>query len=169
VSTAADEAEIDLAWKGYSSAALLPSFLVCAALSLVLLTGGWFFETIRGLGEEEGSFIFFGATIAIWVIQIVRWFYRGASYIYRLTPRHLFIDWGFLYNPVPPVPLNQVTGVTWGYALLGRPFRVGWVQVGVAGGRQESLVGIKRPGAFSELIKKWVQSAFDKSHQQSNQ
>ena len=158
-SFAADEAEPDLAWKGYSSAAMLPSFLVCLLLSALLLTGGWFFEEVRGLGEEEGSFIFFAATVAVWVVQAVRWLYRGASYVYRLTPRHVFLDWGFLYYPVPPVPLGQVVAVTWGYAFWGRPFRVGWVRLRVEGGREECLVGIKRPRAFAELIEKHVRQA----------
>jgi uncharacterized membrane protein YdbT with pleckstrin-like domain len=155
----ADPAEQDLAWKGYSSAAMLPSFLVCAALSAVLLTGGWFFEEIRGLGEEEGSFLLFGAAIAVWTAQIVRWFYRGATYVYRLTPRHLFIDWGFLYWPVPPVELARVASVTWRHALWGRPFGVGWVRVRTDDGREVDLIGIKRPAAFAALIQKWVKQA----------
>src|SRR5262249_31087178 len=137
----------------------MPSFLVCLALSVLLLTGGWFFEGIRGLGEESGSFTFFAATIAIWTVQAVRWLYRGATYIYRLTPRHLFVDWGFLYYPVPPLELARVTAVRWGWMVLGRPFRVGWVRVRLESGREECLIGIQRPQGFAELIQKWVRQA----------
>src|SRR5438270_8502917 len=96
---ATEEGEPDLMWKGYSSAAMVPSFLLCAAASVVLLAGGWFFEEMRGLSEQVGWFLFYGTTVAIWTVQLARWLYRGATYVYRLTPKHLFLDWGFLHRP----------------------------------------------------------------------
>ena len=44
-----DPSQRDLAWRGYSGWAMLPSFFVCIALSVVVLTSGWFFDDIRGI------------------------------------------------------------------------------------------------------------------------
>ena len=94
-SIAVDPAEQDIAWCPYSGKAMLPSFIVCGVLSIALLTSGWFFEDIRGIGQDYGSLIFFQITIAIWLVQGCRWLYRGSTYVYRLTNKHLYIDVGF--------------------------------------------------------------------------
>jgi hypothetical protein len=157
--SAADPGQQDLAWKGFSSAALLPSFLACAALTLLLLTGGWFFEEIRVIGEEVGWFLFFGLTIVIWAVQTLRVLYRGATYVYRLTPRYLFIDRGFLSRRAEPLDLASVIDVVWGHGWLGGPFDVGWVLVRGGDGREEWLTGIKHPGAFAAQIRHQAKSA----------
>jgi hypothetical protein len=154
-----DPAEPDLAWKGYSSAALLPSFLVCVVATLLLLTGGWFFEDIRGLGQEVGSLVFFGLTAVIWIVQALRSLYLGATYVYRLTPRHLFIDRGFLNRPVPPVELASVAEVVWGHGWLGGFIDVGWVLVRRGDGAEEWLTGIKHPAAFAAQVRQQLKAA----------
>src|SRR5262249_9222704 len=78
MTTPPDEAEADLAWKGYASAAMMPSFLISLALSAVLLTGGWDIEGIRGLGGAGGSVLFFGAPPAILGVQGTRLLYPRA-------------------------------------------------------------------------------------------
>ena len=147
-----DPSQTDLAWRGYSSWAMLPSFAICIVLSLVLLTGSWFFEDFRFIGQEMGSFIFFLATLAIWLGQLLRWLYRGATYIYRLTPAYFYLDLGFLYNPEPPVDLAKITAVDWGSDALCRFFGVGWVAMHVEGRPSVRLKGILRPAAFAEEI-----------------
>ena len=150
--TSTDPSFRDLAWRGYSGWAMLPSFLFCGLLSLLLLTGSWFFEEMRGFGREVGSLIFFMVTAAIWLGQMLRWLYRGATYVYRLTPKFLFLDRGFLYGPIVAVDLAKVTAIQWGSNALSRLFGVGWVVVTVEGREPERLTGILRPAAFAEEI-----------------
>jgi membrane protein YdbS with pleckstrin-like domain len=148
----ADPSHRDLAWRGYSGWAMLPSFTVCVLLSLALLTGSWFFEDMRGIGQEVGMLIFFAATMVIWVAQLFRWLYRGATYIYRLTPASLFVDRGFLYRPEAAVELGDITSVHWGSNALNRFFGVGWVVLSFATREPVTLTGILRPAAFAEEI-----------------
>src|SRR5215470_6571479 len=93
-----DPSQPDLAWRGYSGWAMLPSFLVCLLLSAVLLMSSWFFDEAKGIVHQIGSLTVFALAVAIWIVQLFRWFYRGACYVYRLTPHSLFVDRGFLYN-----------------------------------------------------------------------
>lgn len=147
-----EPAQTDLAWCSYSGWAMLPSFIICILLSGVLLMGGWFFDDIRGLGQQAGSFIFFQITLAIWIVQLLRWLYRGATYVYRLTPNRLFLDRGFLYNASSAIDLEKVTEVHWGSNMLNRFFGVGWVMLESEGRAPELLTGILRPAAFAEAI-----------------
>ncbi len=147
-----DPSQPDLAWRGYSGLAMLPSFVVCGILSAFLLMSSWFFDEARGVVQQIGSLAVFGLTWAIWIAQLFRWFYRGSTYIYRLTPKCLFIDRGFLYDREPPVDLASVTGVKWGADLFGRFFGIGWVAVFVADRDEVTLTGVRRPAAFAEMI-----------------
>jgi membrane protein YdbS with pleckstrin-like domain len=156
---ATDPAEEDIAWGHYSGRALLPSFIVCGLLSLALLTGGWFFEDIRGIGQDFGSLIFFEVTIAIWIVQISRWLYRGSTYTYRLTNKHLYIDRGFLYDRQAPIPLAKIAKVEWGCDVLGYYAGVGWVRVTTATPETIVMKGIRRPAAFAELIERKIKKA----------
>jgi membrane protein YdbS with pleckstrin-like domain len=147
-----DPAQTDLSWRGYSGWAMLPSIIVCGAMSITLLTGSWFSDEMRLFGQEAGRFIFFAITFAIWAGLLLPWFYRGATYIYRLTPQYLFLDRGFLYGPQPPIELAKVARVDWGSNALCRFFGVGRVVVGIDDAVPITLPGIWRPAAFAEEI-----------------
>ena len=153
-----DPAETDLAWRGYSGWAMLPSFAVCILLSAVLLMGGWFFDEIRGIGERVGSLAFFYIVWAIWIVQGVRWLYRGATYVYRLTPRHIFIDRGFMWPPEPAIDLTKVTRIEVGSNALARLFGAGWLCVYIEGREPVCLSGLLRPKEFARLIEAAVKS-----------
>lgn len=154
-----DPSESDLAWRGYSGWAMLPSFTVCILLSVVLLTSRWFIEDVRGIGEKIGSLVFFWITWAIWGIQILRWLYRGASYVYRLTPKHLFIDRGFLHSPELPIALASVTRVEVGSNLLARFFNAGWVCVFVERREPVCMSGLLFPEQFAREIEAAIKNA----------
>jgi membrane protein YdbS with pleckstrin-like domain len=154
-----DPSQPDLAWRGHSGWAMLPSFVVCFLVSVALLTSGWFFEDIRGIGQEVGSWIFFQITAVIWIVQLLRWVYRGASYIYRLTPKFVYVDRGFLYSPVPAIPLCDVTKVTWSAGFFGRFLGVGSVIIDVEVRGPVTLTGLLQPAAFAEEIETAVAKA----------
>lgn len=157
--SASDPAQPDLAWRGYSGWAMLPSFGVCILLSAVLLAGGYVFEDIRGVGREVGWWVLFELTLAIWIVQLLRWLYRGASYVYRLTPSHLYLDRGLLYRPVPPIDLTTVVRIVWGTDLFGRFLGVGWVRVEIEARGAQTLTGLLRPAAFAEEIEAAMRKA----------
>jgi len=155
----ADPSQPDIAWRGYSGLAMLPSFVVCGIVSAFLLMSSWFIDEARGIVQHIGSLAVFGLTWAIWIAQLFRWFYRGSSYTYRLTPKYLFIDRGFLYDRELPIDLASVTGVKWGADLFGRFFGIGWVAVAVDNRDELTLPGVRRPAAFAEMIEASVKKA----------
>lgn len=147
-----DPSQPDLAWRSYSGWTMIPSFLLCIGLTVVLLMSRWFFDEARSLVEQFSLLGLFGVTWAIWLVQLFRWFYRGSTYVYRLTPQFIFIDRGFLYMPEPPIPLAEVTKVEWGTDLFGRYTGIGWVSVYISNREIETMTGILRPAAFAEEI-----------------
>jgi uncharacterized membrane protein YdbT with pleckstrin-like domain len=155
----ADPSQPDLAWRGYSGLAMLPSFVLCGVLSLFLLMSSWFLDEARGVVHQVGTPAVFGMTWAIWIAQLFRWLYRGSTYIYRLTPKYLYIDRGFLYDREAPIDMASVTGVRWGADLLGRYVGVGWVAVAVGNRDEVTLAGVRRPAAFAEMIEASMKKA----------
>jgi uncharacterized membrane protein YdbT with pleckstrin-like domain len=149
---ALDPAEREQAWRGYSGWAMLPSFVICLLISLALLTGGWFFEDIRGFGDEHGSYLFFVIVWIIWFVQIARWIYRGSTFCYRLTDKHLLIDRGFLHLPIAPIPLREIALVQWGSNVVYRLFSLGWVTVHLKNGTRQQMSGVHEPEPFAKLI-----------------
>ena len=147
-----DPAERELARRGYSAWAMLPSFIGCFLLSLFILMGGWFFDDIRGLGQEVGSWVLFEIVGVIWVVQLLRWLYRGACYSYVLGEKHFFFDHGFRYPAERAIELNQVEKIQWGMYFLGRQIQVGWVLITCKDGREVKLTGIRKPNEFAQLI-----------------
>jgi uncharacterized membrane protein YdbT with pleckstrin-like domain len=154
--SAPDPSQPDLAWRGYSGWAMLPSFVICVLITLALLTGGWFFEDVRGIGQEFGWLVYLEIAAAVWMVQLLRWLYRGASFVYRLTPAFLYVDFGWLYNPTPPVELARVTKVAWGSDLFGRLLGTGRVVIECEGRAPLTLTGVLRPAAFAEEIEATV-------------
>ena len=147
-----DPSQPDLAWRGYSGWAMLPGFVICGVLTAFLLMSSYILDDVRGIVQKIGYLAVFAVAGAIWIFQLFRWLYRGAAYVYRLTPKFLFVDRGFLYNPEPAVDLAKVVKVKWGADWLGRFFGVGWVAVGAEGRDELTLTGLRRPAAFAEEI-----------------
>lgn len=154
-----DPAEPELAWRGYSGWAMLPSFTVCLLASIVLLTARWFVEEVSNLSDRVGTLVFFGATLLIWIVQILRWMYRGASYVYRLTPKHLFIDRGVFDCPHPPIDLTKVIKVEAGSNFLTSFFSAGWVHLTIEGREPVCLSGLLYPDLFAQEIEGAVNKA----------
>jgi hypothetical protein len=151
-----DPSEPILVQRGYSAWAMLPSLLVCVVVSgLFLLSGRWI-DGVRGLGQDSGSWIFFLLTGLFWAVQIFRWLYRGSTYVYSLTAKHLFLDRGFRWLPIAPIDLTQVVSVTWGSHFLAKPFRVGWIEIMTREGRVERLRGVLNPQEFADAVRKIV-------------
>jgi len=137
---------------------MLPSFIVCGAVSIVLLTGRWFIAEADNLVERIGVLVLFGLIWGMWIIQSLGWIYRGATYMYRLTPRWLFIDRGFLWKPEPAIELDKVSQVVSGGDRLGRWFGVGWVEIRAGNQEVRRLYGILKPEAFATKIRETIRA-----------
>jgi hypothetical protein len=152
-----DPAEPDLYWSGYSGFATLPGAVVGVLASAVIMLGApplgdWF-----DLPEDWTAFVRFWLILLGWLSASVVWVYRAAGFVYRLTPSRLFVDYGMLYLPVPPIPLATVTGVECRAWALRRLFGVGTVVVRVEGRTPIRLHGIFRPERFAAAIREAIE------------
>ena len=148
-----DPAEVDLFWSGQSGFAMLPGLVIGALASAVVMlaappVGDW----IR-LPENWTAFLRFWLVLIGWLILALMWSYRGASFVYRLTSSHLYVDFGILYRPTPPIELASVTKVECQAWALRRLFRVGSVIVSVKGREPVRLRGIFCPQLFADAIR----------------
>ena len=149
-----DPAEPDLYWAGHSGWAMLPGVVVGVVLSGVVMLG------LTSVGDwvdwtpERTAFVRFWVVLIGWSIAGFVWAYRGASFVYRLTPRHLFVDFGMLYRPVAPIELQDIQEVECRAWALRRVFGVGAVIVRATGRAPVRLPGIFRPQQFVAAIRR---------------
>src|SRR5262245_25348643 len=149
-----DPAEPDLYWAGHSGWAMLPGLVIGLCLSVVVMFGLTSAGDLVNLDPETTAFIRFWVVLIGWVIAGVVWAYRGASFVYRLTPRHLYVEFGLVYRPVPRIPLNEIEGIERRAWALRRLFRVGAVIVRAKGRTPVVMSGIYRPHRFMAAIRR---------------
>lgn len=95
-------------WIGPGFRAIIPPATGLAVFTcLILLFGPWL-ARLSHFQHEWVSFTLFSSLLAVWAICIVRWLYRGACYVSLLTDQAIHVDYGFLYKPVPPIPLRDI-------------------------------------------------------------
>jgi hypothetical protein len=111
------------------------------------------------LREDWTVFVRFWVILIGWIAAGVYWVYRASSFVYRLTPLYLHVDFGLLYGPVAPIPLTSVIGVECRAWVLRRLFRVGSVIIHIDGGSPVRLRGIFRPDKFCDAIQAAVAKA----------
>ncbi|HKA08636.1 MAG TPA: PH domain-containing protein [Gemmataceae bacterium] len=156
---ATDPAEPDLYWAGHSGWAMLPSLVVGAIVWAIIMLGAPPVGNLIGLPSDWTAFLTFWLVLLGWIGAAIDWSYRGAAFVYRLTPRRLYADFGVLYRPVPPIPLTEVTHVEHRAWALRRLFGVGSVIVHARGRPPLRLRGIFRPDRFADAIRAVVREA----------
>lgn len=156
---AIDPSEPDLYWSGHSGFATLPGVVIGGLLSAIFMLGALPLAEWLHLPEDWTVFVRFWLILLGWTAAGLVWTYRGASFVYRLTPSRLYIDFGMLYRPVPPVVLSQVTDVVCRAWILRRLFRVGSIIIHSKDRGPVRLRGIFRPDLFAAAI----QAAVEKS------
>jgi len=154
-----DPAEPDLYWAGHSGWAMLPSLVVGAMVSAIIMLGAPPVGNLIGLPSDWTAFLTFWLVLLGWIGAAIDWSYRGAAFVYRLTPRRLYADFGMLYRPVPPIPLTDVTNIEHRAWALRRLFGVGSVIVHAKGRPPLRLRGIFRPDRFADAIRTAVRQA----------
>jgi len=154
-----DPAEPDLYWAGHSGWAMLPTLVVGLILSAIIMLGAPPLGNLIGLPSDWTAFLTFWLVLLGWIGAAIDWSYRGAAFVYRLTPRRLYADFGMLYRPVPPIPLSEVISVEHRAWALRRLFGVGSVIVHARGRPPLRLRGIFRPVRFADAIRAAVLEA----------
>lgn len=154
-----DPAEPDLYWAGHSGWAMLPgAVLGIIASGAVMLSAPPVGDFIH-LPPDWTAFLRFWLVLLGWIAAALVWSYRGAAFVYRLTPVHLCADFGILYRPFLPIPLTDVTAVELRAPALRRLFGVGSVIVRAKGRPPVRLRGIFRPDRFAAVIDAAVREA----------
>jgi hypothetical protein len=156
---APDPAEADLYWAGHSGWAMMPGAVLGGVVSVIVLFGLPRLGDWLDLPEEWTAFVRFWVVLISWIAAGLVWAYRGASFVYRLTPVRLYADFGMLYRPVPPIELAKVTGIEQRAWALRRAFGVGAIVVRSDGRPPVRLRGIYRPDQFADAIRSAVEKA----------
>lgn len=145
------DAETDLVWTGPGLRGLAPLASVLLFASVLLLSAGPWLAGLLGMEHEWATLLLFWVVVILWIVATARWFYRGASYVYRLTDRAIHADFGFLNAPTPPMPLESIV------RLENRPgawrlINVGTVIVHARDGSRLILPGQAKPAEFIDRV-----------------
>lgn len=154
-----DAEEADLAWRGYSVLAMIPSTVALAlgtvsAIVLIRpLVPAWIVhETVEA------------PLAAIWVLQTIRALYRFLAYDYRVTSRRLNRSRGPLYPPEAPLDLATVVGAEIKQTALERLLGVGTVQIVCEDtAKNVDLEGVRRPKVLAARIDEAAKGARERN------
>lgn len=146
-----DPAQRDLGWYGYSPRALLPLVGGLAVLSWTVWLGRWYVEGLLDLADRRGALTVFALAWAIWPLFLLLFCYRTVTYTYRLTDRAVLLDFGFMHNYQPPIPLEDIKEVRIRQGRVGRWLNVGDVEIHTAVGRWV-LPGVYAPAVVVAAI-----------------
>src|SRR5438309_1073113 len=120
-----DPSEPDLYWSGQSGFAMLPGLVVGVLASVIVMLGLPPLGQWINLPEDWIAFVRFWLVLIGWLALGLVWSYRGAAFVYRLTPTRLYVDFGILYRPVPSILLADMTKVECRAWAFRRMFHVG--------------------------------------------
>jgi hypothetical protein len=147
--------ETDVMWQGYSPAAMLPSTLILAVVTISAII------ILRPLVPKWVLHEAADAPLAaLWILQGIRAAYRLFCYDYRLTTRRLFRNRGRLYPADAPLDLALVTRAEVRQTVFGRMTGIGDVRVN----REDStaaieLTGVRRPKLLATKIEEAATAA----------
>lgn len=147
-----DPATPDLYWAGPSGWAMLPIAIVVGGASGLSWFGVPYFAEWLGLDHEWTMFLLFQAILLTWLVLALHWGYRAACVVARLTPQRIYLDYGMLYRPTPPIELVSIHEVRCSQGPLGRLFHVGTVTITTKTQRRVRFVGLHHPHAFADAI-----------------
>jgi membrane protein YdbS with pleckstrin-like domain len=154
-----DPAEPDLYWAGHSGWAMLPGFVLGVLASAAVMLSAPPIGKWVNMPPDWTAFLRFWLVLLGWIAAGIVWLYRGASFVYRLTPLRLYADFGMVYPPTPPIPLVEIVEIECRSWSLRRWFRVGSVIVRTQGRPPVRLRGIFRPDRFADAIRAAVRAA----------
>lgn len=150
--------EVDLAWQGYSSRAMLPSTILLASATAAVVV--WVRPLVPSWIVNEA---FDAPVAAVWLFQAVRWLYRSLAFQFRLTNRRLFRERGQLYPAEKPMDLALAVRAEARQTLLERICGVGRVHLVMEAASEDQpaieLSGVRRPAALAARIDEAIKTA----------
>ena len=161
VETGADEnQETDIWWGAYAGRTMIPSFVICALLTGLLVWGVWIFwpkNEDRPYLERYTTYILVGA---VWLFQLIRWGYRIVGINYRLTNRRLFCQRGF-YTLITAIDLASIATVRIERDALESYLKVGRLRIVPVDNSKPPMLleGVYNPDQIAALIMNQVQQA----------
>jgi len=125
----ADDAEREL-WAGrYSSKAMIGVWLLCGAISLVLMALGIWFSARGWMPGGVRWGLVFVLLLITWGYPLSLLFYRRVSIRYRLTTQRFFHEAGILRHVTDRVEVIDMDDITFEQSILQRMFRVGTIHI----------------------------------------
>jgi membrane protein YdbS with pleckstrin-like domain len=154
ISAPADQGEPDLYWAGPSGWALIPHALIGVPLTALLMLGEPVVAHWLGFGSHSVAATLFVLALLFWGVVGLVCVYRGACFVYRLTPTHLYTDYGMFFSPQLPVKVRSVKRVETRSRGLNNYFHLGTVLIYLEDGEPLRFDNILHPEAFAVAIEK---------------
>jgi membrane protein YdbS with pleckstrin-like domain len=147
--------ETDVWWGSYSGRTILPGFLLCLLLTVLLLILDWYLATWWSRSDLISSTLL-SLIGTLWLFQGTRWLYRMIAVNYRLTSRRLLYTRGFKLPDCRTVDLADVTDVWVVRGPMERLLGVGRIYVGAREEKSSPLVleGVSAPDRVARLIRR---------------
>jgi hypothetical protein len=148
--------EVDVWWGSYAGRTMLPSFLLCLVLTVLIVPLAWAYVergqvklTILGLGG------------AVWVVQLVHFARRYFGFTYRLTSKRLFRS---LSRRPEAIPLADIAEVRAERNGLENLVGIGRIYLTFIDKTRPAVVleGVKKPKQVAELIRNYCHQAKSK-------
>ncbi len=149
--------ETDIWWGSYAGRTMLPGFLLCLLLTIVLLALDGYLGS-QNMRSDLISSAMVGLAGALWLFHGTRWIYRTIAINYRLTNRRLLYTRGFKLPDGRTIELTQVTDVSVACGPIERLLGVGRIAIQVQDGNAAPLVldGVPNPERVARTIRKRV-------------
>jgi membrane protein YdbS with pleckstrin-like domain len=154
-----EEEETDIWWGSYAGRTMLPGFLLCLVVTIILLAVDAYLGSRQSRSDLISSAVL-GLAGALWLFQGTRWLYRMIALNYRLTNRRLLYTRGFKLPESWAVDLADITGVD----VLSGPFErllgVGRLRIQVDGNSPPLVLdGVLAPEHVARTIRRRAQQA----------
>jgi membrane protein YdbS with pleckstrin-like domain len=169
-----DNQETDVWWGSYAGRTMLPGFVICLVLTIVLLALDAYLGSQQWRSDLISSAILATAG-ALWLFEGTRWVYRTIAVNYRLTNRRLLYMRGFKLPDSRAVELARISQVTVASGPIERLLGVGRISIQLENESSPSLVldGVLAPEHVARTIRRRVRQArgmneTDRNHAGSN-
>jgi membrane protein YdbS with pleckstrin-like domain len=148
--------EKDLWWGSYAARTMLPSALVCLAVTAAVAGLGWYLYAYRDWPGDDLRYCVYALTAAVWLFQGVRWAYRVLFFNYRLTTHRLVVSPSQFFPPREYIPISGIAHVRAEQSGIERLLGVGRVRVGLRreGANLVVLTGVLEPDEVARLIER---------------
>jgi len=140
---------VDVWWGSYSSLTLLPSWIGCALVAVLIAWGCWYLQ-IRGVLR----LCFLGIACLVCLYQFVRWANRVFGCNYRLTTRELFCECRFMARSILRINLQHVARVETHRTGMEQLLGIGRVVLFLVDAKQPVVLeGVRHPQRVAEIVR----------------